>query len=177
MRVALEYDWSGDTEVDTAALRAFIATVTGGRQASDGTVFLDGMYVTARADSEDDVNPAMRLFGFEDRFWATFRFANLADEATSEHNTALMVHVLIAFAQRRGGAEFCCTTASGQSCNTGKTASSSTPTGRTGPRMVKSPHCSPNSPAERFRNRCCSAAASRAVAGLGAAGPAAMDRG
>jgi hypothetical protein len=103
MSVALEYDWSGDTEVDTAALRAFIATATGGRQAPDGTVFLDGMYVTARADSGDDVNEAMKLFGFEDRFWATFRFANLADEATNVHNTALMVHVLIAFTQSRGG--------------------------------------------------------------------------
>ncbi len=103
MRVALEYDWSGDAEVDTAALRTFIATATGGQQAPDGTVFLDGMYVTASADSEDDVNEAMRLFGFEDRFWATFRFANLADEATSDHNTALMVHVLIAFAQTHGG--------------------------------------------------------------------------
>jgi len=103
MRVALEYDWSGDTEVDTAALRTFIATATGGQQAPDGTVFLDGMYVTASAGSEDDVNEAMRLFGFEDRFWATFRFANLADEATSDHNTALMVHVLISFAQTHGG--------------------------------------------------------------------------
>jgi hypothetical protein len=103
MRVALEYDWSGDTEVDTAALRAFIATATGGQQAPDGTVFLDGMYVMASADSGDEANEAMRLFGFEDRFWATFRFANLADEATSDHNTALMVHVLIAFAQSRDG--------------------------------------------------------------------------
>ncbi|WP_203721084.1 SitI3 family protein, partial [Paractinoplanes brasiliensis] len=62
-----------------------------------------GMYVTASADSADDVNEAMKLFGFEDRFWATFRFANLADEATSDHNTTLMVHVLIAFAQTHGG--------------------------------------------------------------------------
>src|SRR3982750_2784933 len=99
MRVALEYDWSGDTEVDTAALRTFIATATGGQQSTDGTVFLNGMYVTARAGSEDDVNEAIRLFGFEDRFWVTFRFANLADEVTSNHNTALMAHVLIAFAQ------------------------------------------------------------------------------
>ena len=103
MRVALEYDWSGDTEVDTAALRAFIATETGGQQAPDGTVFLDGMYVTASAGSRDDANEAMKLFGFEDRFWVTFRFANLANEATTDHNTALMVHVLIAFAQSHGG--------------------------------------------------------------------------
>lgn len=102
MRVALEYDWSGDTEVGTAELRAFIATATGGRQAPDGAVLLEGMSVTAR-DSRDDPNEAMKLFGFEDRFWATFRFANRADQATSDHNTALMAHVLIAFAQTRGG--------------------------------------------------------------------------
>ncbi|TDO38932.1 hypothetical protein C8E87_2600 [Paractinoplanes brasiliensis] len=38
--MALEYDWSGDAEVETTALRTFIATATGGQQAPDGTVFL-----------------------------------------------------------------------------------------------------------------------------------------
>ncbi|NMO54827.1 hypothetical protein HH310_27040 [Actinoplanes sp. TBRC 11911] len=101
--MALEYDWSGDTAIDTPALRSFIATATGGQPAPDGTIFLNGMYVMANLDSEDDANEAMRLFGFEDRFWVTFRFANLADETTKTHNTALMVHVLIAFAQSHSG--------------------------------------------------------------------------
>ena len=101
--MALEYDWSGDADVDTAALRTFITTAAGGYQHPDGTVFLDGMYVMARAESEEDVNPAMALFGFDERFTATFRFANLADAATRDHNTALMVHVVIAFAQRHSG--------------------------------------------------------------------------
>jgi hypothetical protein len=103
MRMALEYDWSGNAEVNTAALRSFIATATGGRSSPDGTIFLDGMYVTARAVSGDDANPAIELFGFQERFTATFRFANTADRAMADHNIALMVHVLIAFAQRHGG--------------------------------------------------------------------------
>jgi hypothetical protein len=101
--VAIEYDWSGDADVDIATLRAFIATATGGEQHPDGTVFLDGMYVMARTPSGDDVNSAIALFGFDERFSATFRFSNGADTATTERNTALMVHVLIAFAQSHGG--------------------------------------------------------------------------
>src|SRR3954462_10402614 len=102
-RVALEYDWYGDAYVDTEGLRAFIATVTGGDRHPDGTVFLGGMYVMAEAESDDDINPVMALFGFDERFTATFRFANLATESARAHNTALMAHVLIAFAQTRGG--------------------------------------------------------------------------
>ncbi|XVU26107.1 SitI3 family protein [Actinoplanes sp. CA-054009] len=101
--MALEFDWSGDTEVDTATLRAFIAATIGGDQHPDGTIFLSGMYVTARAVTGDDVNPAIALFGWEERFSATFRFANQASQKTTEHNIALMAHVLIAFAQRYGG--------------------------------------------------------------------------
>ena len=83
--MATEFDWYGDAEVDIATLRAFIADATGGEQHPDGTVHLDGMSITARVGSD------------------TFRFANLADAATTDHNTALMVHVLIAFAQTHGG--------------------------------------------------------------------------
>jgi hypothetical protein len=103
MGMALEYDWSGNADVGTVALRSFIATATAGSQSPDGTIFLNGMYVTARAVSGDDINPAIELFGFQERFSATFRFANTADPATADHNTALMVHVLITFAQRHGG--------------------------------------------------------------------------
>ena len=101
--MAIEFDWIGDTDVDTASLRAFIATVTGGDQHADGTVFLDGMYVMADVTPEEDLDPATMVFGFDERFSATFRFANLATKSTHDHNTALMVHVLIAFAQSYGG--------------------------------------------------------------------------
>ena len=102
--MALEYDWYGDTDVDTTTLRAFIATATSGEQHPDGTVFLDGMYVTARVVSGgDDINPAIALFGFDERFTVTFRFASLAVPANTGRNTALMAHVLVAFARSRGG--------------------------------------------------------------------------
>jgi hypothetical protein len=101
--VAIEFDWYGDADVDTATLRALVTAMTNGEQGPDGTVFLDGMYVMGRAVSGEDVNPAIALFGFAGRFSMTFRFANLADAPAAERNTALMVHVLIAFAQRYGG--------------------------------------------------------------------------
>jgi hypothetical protein len=101
--MAIEFDWSGDAAVSRETMRTFIATATGGDQHPDGTVFVDGMYVTARAGSDHDVNPAIALFGFDERFSATFRFANLATRATTEHNTALMAHVVISFFQSFGG--------------------------------------------------------------------------
>ena len=100
--MALEYSWSADADVDVATLRDFIATATGGEQHPDGTVFLDGMYVMAAVESGDDVNPSISQFGFDERISATFRFSNRAGEATTDHNVALMVHVLIAFAQSHG---------------------------------------------------------------------------
>jgi hypothetical protein len=99
--MALEFVWHGDKDVGTEKLRTFIAATTGGTKHSDGTVFLDGMYVMARASSDED--DVVALFGFEERFSVTFRFSNLADRATAEHNTAVMVHVVIAFAQSCGG--------------------------------------------------------------------------
>jgi hypothetical protein len=45
----------------------------------------------------------MRLFGFDDRFGATFRYSSRADQATTAHAAALMVHTVIAFALQHGG--------------------------------------------------------------------------
>ncbi|UQU64318.1 SitI3 family protein [Couchioplanes caeruleus] len=101
--MAVEYTWYGDTDIDTAALRYFVSSLVDGAQQPDGSVLRDGLSISARRVVEDEVNPDAVLFGFDQRFRATFRFANLADAATTEHNTALMVHVLIGFAQRYGG--------------------------------------------------------------------------
>jgi len=101
--MADEYDWHGDAAVDVSGLRRFIADVTGGDLRDDGTVFLPGMYVTARQPAGDEVNPAMRLFGFDDRFGVTFRFSSRADQKTSAHAASLMLHTVIAFALRHGG--------------------------------------------------------------------------
>lgn len=95
--MAIEFDWYGDASVDTATLRAFIATATSGEQRPDGTIFLDGMYVMARASSDED--GVIVLFGSDQHFSATFRFSNVTDDAKRNHNTAVMVRVLIAFAQ------------------------------------------------------------------------------
>jgi hypothetical protein len=104
MGVANEYDWDGDADVDIATLRAFVAAATGGEQLpDDGVVYRDGLYVMGGTVSGDEVNPALALFGLDQRFRLTFRFHNLAEPETTEHNTALMTHTLIAFAQRHGG--------------------------------------------------------------------------
>ncbi|WP_067497488.1 SitI3 family protein [Actinoplanes sp. TFC3] len=101
--MAEEYDWRGDTAVDVSDLRRFIAAATGGELRDDDTIFLPGMYVTSRQPAGDEVNPAMRLFGFDDRFSATFRFSSRVDQKTSAHAASLMVHAVIAFALQREG--------------------------------------------------------------------------
>jgi hypothetical protein len=104
IEMATEYDWYGDAVIDTEQLRSFVAAAMGGEQDAEGTVFVPGMYVSAaRTEGEDDVNPAIELFGFKERFSATFRLSRQADEPTQSHATALMVHTLIAFATRVGG--------------------------------------------------------------------------
>lgn len=101
--MADEYTWHGDADVDSPSLRQFIADTTGGEQHQDGTIFLPGMYVTARHVVGDDINPAVGLFGFDDHFRATFRYSSRADQATTAHAVALMVHAVIAFWSRYGG--------------------------------------------------------------------------
>jgi hypothetical protein len=102
--MAIEYDWYGDAGIDSDALRAFIATATGGHQNAEGTVFVTGMYVMAsHTAGEDERNPAIALFGFEDRFSATFRLSPQIDDETTAHVEALMAHTLIAFATQVGG--------------------------------------------------------------------------
>lgn len=101
--MALEYDWYGDTDLDTATLRDFITTATGGEQHPDGTIFTPGMYVMARPVAGDEVDEAIRLFGFDDRFAATFRFSSTADEETTNRAAARMAHTVIDFAAAHGG--------------------------------------------------------------------------
>jgi hypothetical protein len=101
--MAVEFTWYGDADVETNTLREFLVSTVGGAQQPDGTVVTDGLSISARRVVGDEVDPDTALFGFEQRLRATFRFANLAAAATTEHNIALMVHTLIAFAQRHGG--------------------------------------------------------------------------
>jgi hypothetical protein len=59
------------------------------------------MYIMSRASRDED--GVIVLFGFNEKFSATFRFANLVDDATTAHNTALMAHTVISFAQQYRG--------------------------------------------------------------------------
>jgi hypothetical protein len=101
--MADEYTWHGDADLDTSDLRTFITAATGGEQHQDGTIFLMGMYITASHVAGDDINPVIGLFGFDGRFRATFRYSARADEATTAHAVALMVHTVVAFWNRYGG--------------------------------------------------------------------------
>jgi hypothetical protein len=103
LAMATEYVFYSDADIKSEELHAFFSTAVGGEIGDGGTVFGEGMYVTAYWEPYDERNPAIRLFGFEPRITATFRFANLADEPTRDHNAALMVASVLAFFDRYGG--------------------------------------------------------------------------
>ena len=98
--MAIEYDLSSDADIDGADLVAFFETAVEGKTGQDGTVFRDGMSVTARRVPDGDEDSTSQLFGFDERSRATFRFHNLAPEATREHNKAVMVRAVLAFFER-----------------------------------------------------------------------------
>ena len=101
--MATEYTLSSEAEVDTGELQDFMVAAIGGDKGPDGTVFRDGMYVTAYRVPDGEGNPAMQLFGFQHRVTATFRLSNLSNEATKNHNAALMVGAVLAFFDRYAG--------------------------------------------------------------------------
>jgi hypothetical protein len=101
--MAIEYSLASEADVDTQDLQDFMVAAIGGEKGPDGTVFRDGMYVMAHRLAEGEENSAMQLFGIQHRVSATFRLANLADEATRNHNTALMVGAVLAFFHRYAG--------------------------------------------------------------------------
>jgi hypothetical protein len=103
LAMATEYVFYSDADIKSDELHTFFATAVGGEIDDSGTVFREGMYVTAYWEPYEERNPAIRLFGFEPRITATFRFANLADEPTRDHNAALMVASVLAFFERYGG--------------------------------------------------------------------------
>jgi hypothetical protein len=103
LAMATEYVFYSDADIKSDELHTFFASALGGEIGAGGTVFREGLYVTAYWEPYDERNPAIRLFGFEPRITATFRFANLADEPTRDHNAALMVASVLAFFERYGG--------------------------------------------------------------------------
>ena len=101
--MALEFDLQSDADIDSPELRAFLAGAVEGDLGPDGTVFRPGMYVMSRHVAPGDEDSTTRLFGFQHRINATFRFANLAAEAERDHNTAIMIRSVLALAERFGG--------------------------------------------------------------------------
>ena len=98
--MAVEFKVATEAAIEPAVLAAFFADAIGGDADDEATVFRDGMYVTSRSVPEDDMIAAL---GFDQKTRATFRFANLASEATEDHNTALMVGAVIGLFDRFGG--------------------------------------------------------------------------
>jgi hypothetical protein len=101
--MALEFIWYGDTEISNDALRGFLANATGGTLQPDGDVATEDFSAFGRRTTGDDVNPSVILFGFDQRFRVTFRFANLAAPATTDRNLAVMASTVISFAQQHQG--------------------------------------------------------------------------
>ncbi|MEU4692465.1 SitI3 family protein [Actinoplanes sp. NPDC023714] len=102
--MATEYSLSSDADLATGELLAFFAAAIGGRVDDDGEAVIgDGMTIWADLADEDDADVMKRLFGFEERIAATFRFHNLAGPETIEHSTALMVATVLALTERYTG--------------------------------------------------------------------------
>jgi hypothetical protein len=94
--VAREYTFYGAADTTSDDLRSVIAAAVGGSMAADGTIFLEGMYITARSVSPADRHSTTLLFGFDHRITVIFRFSNLARGSTAEHNTSLMAIAILA---------------------------------------------------------------------------------
>ncbi|MFC7533850.1 SitI3 family protein [Actinoplanes sp. GCM10030250] len=94
--MAIEYTLRSDARAEQDDLRKLLVTALDGRSGPDGTVFRDGMYVTAWQVPEGEGYEVTRLLGFEHRVTAVFHFDNLADPATRDHNVAAMVGAVLA---------------------------------------------------------------------------------
>ncbi|MFC7533856.1 SitI3 family protein [Actinoplanes sp. GCM10030250] len=98
--MALEFDMQSDADISTADFRSFLAAAVEGEHSQDGTIFRPDMYVMAGRVTPDTEDPTTELFGFRERISATYRFANLAEASARDHNIAVMVSSILAFAER-----------------------------------------------------------------------------
>jgi len=96
--VSLFYNFYGEADIATESLVNLVATVVKGSVAPDGTVFCEGMNLTARhvTDEDDEDDSTGKYFGFVERISVTFTFYNLAPAETTNRNIALMVEVVLA---------------------------------------------------------------------------------
>jgi hypothetical protein len=101
--VATEYTLQSDADLTIDSLRTFFESAIDGDAGTDGTVFRPALYVMASRVADDERDETTELFGFTDRVFVTFRFANLAEVATRDQNIAVMVSAVLAFHKRFGG--------------------------------------------------------------------------
>jgi hypothetical protein len=99
--VAIEYTYYGAADLDTEDLRSTVAATLGAAPSPDGSMFRDGLWVNAYRVEASDVAKAPSLFGFQHRVTITFRFSSVRPEL-EEHNTALMVGVILALSGTDG---------------------------------------------------------------------------
>lgn len=99
--MAIEYTYYGAADLDTDDLRSKAAATLGATLSPDGSMFRDGLWVNAYRVGAADVAKAADLFGFEHRVTITFRFSSLRPDS-EEHNTALMVGVVLALSGTDG---------------------------------------------------------------------------
>jgi hypothetical protein len=116
--MAIEYTYYSAADLDTDGLRSLVAAVLGAAVSPDGSMFRDGLWVNAYRVEPVDVATAPGLFGFQHRVTITFRFSSTRRDL-EQHNTALMVGVVLGLARADGvllfnGEEAVIQTSSGQ---------------------------------------------------------------
>jgi hypothetical protein len=95
--VSLFYTFYGEAELTSGDLQNLVATAVGGTVSPTGTIFCDGMNITAHhVDHNDDDDSTGKYFGFEERITATFNFDNLATLEVRDRDIALMVVAVLA---------------------------------------------------------------------------------
>ncbi|BBH71665.1 hypothetical protein ACTI_83500 [Actinoplanes sp. OR16] len=98
--MAIEYDLRSDADERARDLLTFFAETTGSEITQDGMASRDGMSVFAIEVDDDEADSTSRAFGFKHRSTIVFRFSNLADSETHDHNTARMISAVLAFFTR-----------------------------------------------------------------------------
>jgi hypothetical protein len=97
--VALEYTYYSAADLGDGELHAMLAAQVGGTMSDDITVVRDGLSIASWREKPGEEATAPRLFGFDHRITAIFRFDSVRREL-EDHNTALMIGCVLAILER-----------------------------------------------------------------------------
>jgi hypothetical protein len=97
--MALEYTYYSAARLTTVELRSLVASWLAGSLMPDGEIVREGLRAFAHGTEADEEAAAPALFGFSHGVAVRFRFAANREDLR-EHNTALMVGVVLAIADR-----------------------------------------------------------------------------